>query len=207
MRQDDDGRKVSRKAAESRRGNDKRYDGCEVTKLVPRWSQRDVFAARNKNEKLRSPEHFVKCAVSPRAAKQMTQGKIALSRRQHQLRPRIARPTRRGSPFSANVKKLTMSVYRFFLSLYLSFSLLLATPVTNPPCLADPATLTHIYTDLHVNLLGGSPVILLDSTRNRTGCQGLQEVRLNDFTGEERVLKMCAAMPVSDYALKIDISD
>jgi len=95
---------------------------------------------------------FVKCAVSPRAAKRMTQGKIALSRRQHQLRPRIARPTRRGSPFSANVKKLTMSIHRFSLSLSLSLSFL---PATNPPCVADSLK-ANAPVHVHVNFLDPS---------------------------------------------------
>lgn len=46
---------------------------------------------------------FRRYAVSPPAANRTTQGRNALSRLQHQLRPQIARPTRRGSPFSANV--------------------------------------------------------------------------------------------------------
>jgi len=110
---------------------------------------------------------FHKCAVSPRAAKQMTQGKIALSRLQHQLHPRIARPARRGSPFSANVKKLTRCV-SLLSALFLFFSF---ASFASPAC--ERLAMIPPFGDRHfecTKCIISTASIYLSFARNRTGC-------------------------------------
>lgn len=160
-----------RRAAE----NEKSYDGRDTTgyrtgaEIIATRTPVVRYATRVQP---RFPERFIRCAVSPRAAKRMTQGKIALSRPQHQLRPRIARPTRRGSPFSANVKKLTRSIYcSLSLSLYFFFSLFLATPPRdNKSTLCDRVSEIKIPL-LHVSSLDLSAchihILFCHSPRNR----------------------------------------
>lgn len=84
---------------------------CERTKRIASMSTLSAEVSRGK------------CAVSPRDSRRTTQGRTVLSRPQHQLRLRIARLARRGSPFFTNLRKnsrvitdslsLSLSVFPF----------------------------------------------------------------------------------------------